>query len=195
MARSFASAGFHAMVLEFAGQHGVPGQYSVAKSCAAALRFAQTLEGPVLYFGICSGAIASLAASSRTKEPAGVFCWDMAARYDYSVCAVQRISEGYGVNFCPQTSLAEVQAADYLAAANAPITLAFPIRSPQTNGRAQAGLASLARDAEVQQIAGLGHFPGVPRRSERLFSEILLKWAESRILALSSSTLYANHRA
>src|ERR1043165_7735013 len=78
MARSLAEAGYHTMILEFGGQPGVPGRYSVVASCAAASSFVSTLSGPVLFFGICSGALTSLAASARTREPVGAFCWDLA---------------------------------------------------------------------------------------------------------------------
>jgi len=177
IAEHLGQEGFRASVLRFAGQNGASGAYSVASSCAAAARFASRIEGPVLFFGICSGGIAALAASIHAVGPAAVFCWDVALRYNYTPRLVEQMAKRYNVRFCRDTCLLPVQPSDLVPRTPATTTFAFPSRSTATTAAAQRALAALTPRGRVREIPGLTHLPGVPRGSERAFGEILVGWA------------------
>jgi hypothetical protein len=177
IAERLSREGYRVAIVCFPGQHGLPGRFSVATSCMAATRYVSALTGPHLLFGICSGGVAALAASVGSTQKSAVLCWDVHASYRYTPQYVESIARSYAVRFCPDTCLVPVQASDFVQESPADITLAFPRHSLQTTVAAQARLAALSRRIHVREVQGLGHFPGVPRGTERPFAEMIVRWA------------------
>lgn len=177
IAETLADQGFCTTVMSFAGQYGRKGAFSVAGACLETHRILANANRPVLLFGICTGALTALAGSIENNKIGGLFCWDMTANFDYSQDNIAYFTNRYGMSFCETLGYFPVQAHQLIPFVTAPITFAYPKRSYYTTAKAQQALAKLANVGKCICLEQLGHFPGVPFGSEKVFAEILYYWA------------------
>jgi len=177
VAKALAGRGHRTIIVSFPGQHGHSGLFSVQRSCEQLASMLNGVPSPHLLFGICSGALAALAAAAGSRSARGVLCWDLASRFDYTERVTTALTRRYGVRFCPATGHTPVQATDLVAAVQVPIAFGSPPRSFYTRPAQQRELAALARRGTTFSVEGAGHFPGVPRGSEHIFTEFIARWA------------------
>jgi hypothetical protein len=178
IAEVLASRGYSTTLVSFPGQHGNAGMFSVARSCFQLAEYLRSLERPFSLFGICSGALAALAASLEEPRAYGVFCWDLSSNLQYSPAAIFALTERYGMTFCERSALLPVQAPQIVPFVRSPIIFAYPPRSYYVRPAAQRALAAMAPVGRAVCVPGVGHFPGVPRGSERVLAHALCAWAE-----------------
>jgi dienelactone hydrolase len=186
-----AATGHRAMVLEFPGQNGRSGSFSVARSCAGLTHFVATWVRDrgvaVRLFGICSGGLAALAAAAEVPDVRAVFCWEVGARYSYSPAAVQVFERRFGVRFCSATALAPVQAAEVTSRVRCPIRFGLSAPSRDTSQQEQQGLADLAQQADVLAVDHVGHFPGEQPGAAQRLAACLRRWVSDPGERLPSS--------
>jgi len=192
IARALSVGGHRTTIVSFPGQHGNEGVFSVARSCFQLREHVRKADRPFLIFGICSGALAALAASVSNVQARGVFCWDLSSNIEYSQEMLTSLSQRYGVMFCRSSALLPVQATQLVQLVNAPIVFAYPKRSFYTRPRLQQGLAKMAAAGRAVCLENTGHFPGVPRGSEKVFAQALSCWAES--FSLTSGEISNDHK-
>ncbi len=178
IAERLAARGFDTCVLEFPGQYGNAGEFSVHLSCGACKLLVESLEPPVFVYGICSGALAALA-TGVCSPVRGIYAWDISGHFDYTAKHLKYFESAYGISFCQATSLVPVQAEELVPAVQSPVTFAYPARSYYTKHRVQQALARLAPASQVDRLQGMGHFPGNPPGSEERVLQILGDWVES----------------
>lgn len=174
--RRLASVGCATTVLSFAGQYQNPGVFSVAKSCFELRLYIERICGPFFLIGFCTGALASLAATVDQSNAEGVFAWDLSARIRYCEPAITSLEKKYKMRFCPETALLDLQASQFVPFAKPPILFGHPTQSYYTTSSEQVAMAQAARMGVARRFRDFGHFPGVPRGSERHFAEIIVDW-------------------
>jgi len=178
VAAMLAHRGMPTTVVCFPGQPGVPGEFSVARSCLLLRQHVERLGQPFLAAGLCSGAIAALAACSENPHARGVFAWDMAVDLQYSSRRVELLARRYRIAFAADAA-EPVDALAFVPRVPAPILFAHPQRSHYTSAGEQRQLAAAAGAGATLCLSGVGHYPGEPRGSEQMFAQALWQWAKA----------------
>lgn len=165
--------------LEFSGQNGVNGSYSVYRSSQSFVKFCNSNPQINLHvFGICAGALAALYAANYCKNIKSIFCWDMRSNYSYTKGEYLKLEKKHGVVVDWRTAYIELQPVKMLDAITIPIKFSCGTRSKCTNLYTQQEMASTKEQFTASAIAGVGHVPGLPRGSEILMTAELLNWLE-----------------
>jgi len=156
-----AAYGSDSYAVEFSGQNGTPGHFSVSASCEELREFVRVLNGssPIVLFGICSGALASLHAARQAPRVKAVFCWEVASSYIYRRGPVRALARRFGIRLDLETALISVQAEDALVDLDATVVLASSSISVATTRADQARLLSICRDGRVVFLDGVEHLP------------------------------------
>ena len=186
MAKILAESGYITHVLEFPGQRGRRGEYSVAASCDSLTDFIseQATAGdlPVVLFGICTGAVAALWAAHQLRHKiASVFCWELSAGYSYTTKAYESLAERFGLEIDWDRALEPVQPRDLLGKVRQPVCLAMSERSKCTTENEQRALSCSALTATQMAIPRTSHVPGIPKGSEVVIAQALAHWCETTI--------------
>lgn len=176
MGQQIIDAGYSVEIVSFPGQPGNEGVFSVAHSCTIFRKYLERDKRRCVIFGICSGAVAAMSASIGTSGVCGLFCWDVAPKFRYTIENVFWLQKRYGITFCPISSLVPIQASDLASLVTVPLILAFPPDSYYTTAAEQRLLAHRAERGRSLMVHETGHIPGVPRGSERILATVLLKW-------------------
>jgi dienelactone hydrolase len=179
MARALSESGYLVRVVEFPGQNGRAGKYSVFASCLGLVSFLEQKslveDLPVFLFGVCTGALTALFSAIRTRTIKAIFTWDLCPTYEYSPEAYRRLEQKFGLIVDWDTALTPVQAEEIVGKVQQRIYFGVPIKSKCTNVAEQQKLCSLARKGECIPVEGVGHIPGLPRDSEMRIAEIICK--------------------
>jgi dienelactone hydrolase len=179
MARALAESGYLVRVVEFPGQNGRAGKYSVFASCLGLANFLEQkslLEGiPLFLFGVCTGALAALFSAVRTRTIKAIFTWDLCPTYQYSPEAYRRLEQKFGLMVHWDTALTPVQAEEIVGKVQQRVYFGVPIKSKCTNVAEQQGLCKLAKNSKCIPVEGVGHIPGLPRDSEMRIAQIICK--------------------
>lgn len=179
MARALAESGYLVRVVEFPGQNGRAGKYSVVDSCLGLASFLEQkslVEGlPLFMFGLCTGALAALFSAVRTTTIKAIFTWDLCPTYEYNIDSYRRLEQKFGLIVDWDTALTPVQAEEIVGKVRQRIYFGVPIKSKCTNVAEQQKLCSLARKGECIPVEGVGHIPGLPKDSEMRIAQIIRK--------------------
>lgn len=176
MARLLAQAGFTTTVLEFEGQNGQPGAFSVSSSVEGLIEYVHRYaQKSCSVFGICTGAIAALAASKCTSQIASVFAWELAPRYEFTREAFLRLETKFGLKVDWSSALFPVQPIELLRHVSVPVTFGCSAPSLCTTLDEQSQMAAALGQARAIAVEQTSHVPGIPRNSETQLVTALLR--------------------
>lgn len=177
MAKILAEAGYVVEVVEFPGQNGRAGKYSVFASCLGMMDFLQkkslSEHLPLFLFGVCTGALVALFSAARMNFIKSVFAWDLRPNYEYNPEAYRRLEQKFGLKVDWDTALTPVQAEEVVGEVRQRIYFGMPVKSKCTSIAEQQGLCDMARNGQCITVEGVGHVPGLPRGSELRIAEII----------------------
>lgn len=183
MASALVQHGLAATAVEFGGQNGRAGAYSVATSVDALVAFLEdrrtSKDRGVILFGVCSGALAALGACLRTPAVSAVACWELSAHYAYDTTTFQDLERRFGLVVDWKQALTPVQATDYIPQARVPLLLGIAQESRCTDADEQAQLQRLAANAETFALERCSHLPGVPLGSAERIARRLAAWCHT----------------
>lgn len=182
LAAFMSSHAYAVTILEFAGQNGRSGAYSVKNSCDALKQYTDEIaserDETILLFGICSGALAALHAAAFCPTVGGVFCWELSPFYQYSPTSAAALNRRFGLHIDWTTVLTPIQPMELLSRITQPVTFGFSNLSGVTTVAEQTALAEFTHSGSVIRVDGVGHFLGVTAESGRDLTTKLIFWGE-----------------
>jgi hypothetical protein len=182
LARALAERGHTVTTLDFAGQNGNPGRFSVRNSgvCLADYLANEVEPVRVLLFGVCSGALAALYAAASCSAIGGVFCWELSPWYQYARSTALALSHMFALRIDWDNALDAIQPQELLARVSQPVVLGWSDVSGVTTLAEQCALASVAPRARTRFVEGVGHMVFDAPRSDSLLVEALADLAAGR---------------
>lgn len=183
LAKFITSHGYGATVLEFAGQNGRPGAYSVKNSCDDLQRYLEeTIEEAnetILLFGICSGALAALHVAAFCPCIDGVFCWELSSFYQYSRESAMALSRIFDLRIDWDNVLTPIQPVELLSNISQPVAFGFSNLSGVTTIAEQTALADFTQRGSVVYVEEVGHFLRSGAGLENALGAKLISWSEA----------------
>lgn len=169
----------HVQVVEFPGQNGRMGEFSVADSCAQLTRHAAAIEPArdIRLVGLCSGATACLYAATHLATITHVLAWEVSPRYRHDRAHRKYCEKRFRIRICDQTFLSPVQPIALAPRLRCRVAFARGDSSSYCDERGQVELADAAFDSVMLRIPGLSHFLDGPE-GRRLLLRQLLTWID-----------------
>lgn len=168
-------------VVEFPGQNGQPGEFSMYKSCVQLAEHVARIDSAkdIRLVGLCSGAAASLYAASKLQTITHVLAWEVSPVYRYDRAHRRYIEKRFRLNFCDQTFFSPIQPLMLVPQVGRRLAFAWGGNSVYCDQRGQIQLAKAAPDGVAIRIPGLSHFLEGPEGRRSLVSW-LASWSGDR---------------
>jgi hypothetical protein len=162
-------------VVEFPGQNGRVGYYSVANSCDHLENHLAMLppEQGVQLLGLCSGAIACFHAALQCARVTHVLAWEVSPQYCYDRAHRTYCERRFGVRFCERSWLTPIQPITLVPRLKCQVAFACGVASRYSNEKGQQELVELAMKGTRLTVLGLGHFLCESEPRQTLASEFL----------------------
>jgi hypothetical protein len=159
--RSLAVAAAHhhkyVEVVEFPGQNGREGEFSILNSCVQLTRHLAAIDQrrDVRLLGLCSGATACLYAAAQVSTITQVLAWEVLPQYHHDRAHRRYCEKRFQLRICDRTFFLPVQPIALVPRLNCRLTFASGVSSCYCNERGQIELTDAANDGVILRIPGL----------------------------------------
>jgi len=145
-------------LVEFPGQNGRPGLFSVRNSAEALTTLLQQ-ETKVEFklFGMCCGATACVMASVQMPNVTGLILWEMNPRYVYDTRHRHYYERRFSISVCDHSYLSPLQPIELVPQLRCDTTYATAFPSQYCDDAGQIELLSRTARAKWRRVRGVTH--------------------------------------
>jgi hypothetical protein len=145
-------------LVEFPGQNGRPGMFSVRNSAEALTTLLQQeTKAEFKLFGMCCGATACVTASVQMPNVIGLILWEMTPRYVYDTRHRLFYERRFSISVCNHSYLSPLQPIDLVSQLNCDTTYATAFPSRYCDDAGQIELLSRTARAKWRRVRGVTH--------------------------------------
>jgi hypothetical protein len=145
-------------LVEFAGQNGRPGSFSVRNSAEALTHLLQQEQDEeFVLFGMCSGATACVQAAVHVDNVTSLILWEMAPRYAYDARHRRHYERRFDLSVCDYSYLSPVQPIELVNQLKCDTIYATGCPSRYCDDAGQDELVSRTARARWRTVRGVSH--------------------------------------